>query len=65
MALDQAVLLEPTQRLREDLARDAADQVNELTMPTGLLTQPEEHERGPLVGEDLDRQACGAVGEEG
>src|ERR1700728_3449349 len=64
-ALDQAVLLKPAQRLGEDLARDAADQADELTVPARLLAEAEEHEHGPFVGDDLDRQARGAVGEEG
>ena len=62
MAFDQAVLLEPAQRLGEDLARDAADEVDELTVSAGLLAEPEEHQHGPFVGDDLDRQARGAVG---
>jgi len=65
MAFDQTVLLEPTQRLGKDLARDAADEAGQLTVPARPLAEPEEHEHGPLVGEDLDRQACGAVSEEG
>jgi hypothetical protein len=65
MAFDQAVLLKPAQRLGEDLARDAADEACELTVPAGLLAEPEEREHGPFVGQDLDRQARGAVGEEG
>jgi len=64
MAFDQAVLLEPAQRLGEDLARDAADETDELTMPARPAAEPEEHEHGPFVGDDLDRQAGGAVGEE-
>ena len=65
MAFDQTVLLEPTQRLGKDLARDAADEAGELTVPTRPLAEPEEHQHGPFVGDDLDRQARGAVGEEG
>lgn len=33
-------------------------------MPARLPAESEEHEHGPLVGDDLDRQARGAVGEE-
>src|SRR5215469_13497008 len=65
VAFDQAVLLEPAQGLGEDLARDAADEVGKFTVPARLLAESEEHECGPLVGEDLGRQTRGAVGEEG
>jgi hypothetical protein len=62
---NQAVMLEPAQRLGENLAGDAADEVNELTVPAGLVAQPEQDEHRPFVGDDLDGQAGGAVGEEG
>jgi hypothetical protein len=65
MAFDQTVLLEPAQGLGEDLARDAADEAGQLTVPARLLAEAEEHEHGPFVGDDLDRQSRGAVGEEG
>jgi hypothetical protein len=39
MALDQAVLLEPAQRLGEDLARGAADEAGELTVPARLTAR--------------------------
>jgi hypothetical protein len=65
VAFHKAVVLEPAQCLSEDLARDAADEVDKLTVPVGLQAEREEHEHGPFVGDDLDRQARGAVGEEG
>src|ERR1700761_580379 len=65
VAFDQAVLLEPVQGLGEDLARDAADEVDELTVPARLLAEPEQDEHGPFAGDDLDRQARGAVSEDG
>jgi hypothetical protein len=37
-AFDQAVPLQPAQRLGEDLPGDAADELDELTVPVGLLT---------------------------
>jgi hypothetical protein len=41
---NQAVLLESAQRLGEDLARDAADEAGELTVPAGLYaTGPEDY----------------------
>jgi hypothetical protein len=40
MAFDQTVPLEPPQRLGENLARDAADEVDELTMPPTLMAVP-------------------------
>ena len=63
-AFDQAVALQPAQRLGEDLAGDATDELDEFTVPVGPLTEPEDHEHGPLVGDDLDSEAGGAVGEE-
>jgi hypothetical protein len=33
-------------------------------VPARLMAEPEEHEHGPFVGDDLDRQARGAVGQE-
>lgn len=65
MAFDQTVLLESAQRLGEDLAGDAAYEVDEFTVPARLMAESEEHEHGPLVGDDLDRQPRGAVGKEG
>jgi hypothetical protein len=62
---DQAVLLEAAQRLGENLARDAADEVDQLAVPARLTAEPEQHQHRPFVGDDLDRQARGAVGEEG
>lgn len=64
VAFDQAVLLESAQCLSEDLAGDTADEVDELAVPARLLAEAEEHEHGPLVGDDFDRQARGAVGED-
>jgi hypothetical protein len=40
MAFDQTVLLEPTQRLGEDLARDAADESGELAVPARVTPLP-------------------------
>ena len=64
MAFDKTVVLEPAQRLGEDLARDAADEVDQLTVLARLQAEREEHEHGPFVRDDLDRQARGAVSEE-
>src|ERR1700753_577204 len=65
VAFDQAVLLEPVQGLGEDLARDAADEIGELAVPARLLAEPEQDEHRPFTGDDLDRQAGGAVSEDG
>ncbi len=56
MTFDQAVVPEPAQRLGEHLARDAADQADQLSVSAGFFAQSVENEHGPLPRDDLDRQ---------
>jgi hypothetical protein len=62
-AVDEAVALELAQRLGEDLAGDAADEVDELAVAPRAAAE-REHDDRPLVGDDLDRQPGRAVREE-
>jgi hypothetical protein len=61
---DEALRLEPPERLREHLAGDAADEPDEVTAAHRTAAQRGEHHRGPLLSEEFDRQSRRAVREE-
>lgn len=48
-AADESVRFQTSQRLGEHLAGDAADQLGQVAVAYGTLTQAVEHECGPLV----------------
>jgi hypothetical protein len=63
-ACDQAVVLEAPQRLGQHLLADPADALHQLAMPARPLAQRGYDDDRPRVGDQRERRARGAVGEE-
>jgi hypothetical protein len=54
---------EAAQSLGQHLAGDATDQLDEFAVSARIAAERVEDDHGPLVGNDLDGEAGGAVGQ--
>lgn len=62
--LDESIRLQLPQRLRQHLARDTTDQIDQRSVPDRGVMEREQRHRRPLIRQDLDRRPSRAVSEE-